>query len=88
MSATVLRQELLDQFRRLAAILHHGLAFIGLAAVVIILVRGQALFFDESPGPAVAAGSIRYDGTVSVLERVDSADSEKYRALINYVSRR
>src|SRR2546428_10863620 len=88
MSPTVLRQELLDQFRRLAAILHHGLAFIGLAAVVIILVRGQALFFDESPGPAVAAGSIRYDGTVSVLERVDSADSEKYRALINYVSRR
>ncbi len=88
MSTTELRQDLLDQFRRLAAILHHGLAFIGLAAVVIILVRGQALFFDESPGPAVAAGSIRYDGTVSVLERVDSADSEKYRALINYVSRR
>src|SRR5216683_8088370 len=88
MSTTELRQDLLDQFRRLAAILHRGLAFIGLAAVVIILVRGQALFFDESPGPAVAAGSIRYDGTVSVLERVDSADSEKYRALINYVSRR
>ena len=88
MSATVLRQELLDQFRRLVAILHHGLAFVGLAAMVIILVRGKALFFDESPGPAVAAGSIRYDGTVSVLERVDSADSEKYRALINYVSRR
>ncbi len=88
MSATVLRQELLDQFRRLVAILHHGLAFVGLAAMVIILVRGKALFFDESPGPAAATGSIRYDGTVSVLERVDSADSEKYRALINYVSRR
>src|SRR5712691_9233149 len=88
MSTTELRQELLDQFRRLAAILHHGLAFIGLAAVVIILVRGQALFFDESPGPAAAAGSIRYDGTVSVLAGVDSAESEKYRALINYVSRR
>src|SRR5258708_19375043 len=88
MSTTELRQDLLDQFRRLAAILHHGLAFIGLAAVVIILVRGQALFWDEGRGPAVAAGSIRYDGTVSVLERVDSADSEKYRALINYVSRR
>src|SRR6266581_1690544 len=38
--------------------------------------------------PAAATGSIRYDGTVSVLERVDSAGSEKYRALINYVSRR
>src|SRR5258708_33678235 len=88
MSTTELRQDLLDQFRRLAAILHHGLAFVGLAAVVIVLVRGKALFFDESPGPAAAAGSIRYDGTVSLLERVDSADSEKYRALINYVSRR
>src|SRR6266496_1129695 len=43
MSATVLRQELLDQFRRLVAILHHGLAFVGLAAMVIILVRAKAL---------------------------------------------
>ena len=88
MSTTGLMQDLRDQFRRLVAILHHGLAFVGLAAVVIVLVRGKALFFDESPGPAAAAGSIRYDGTVSLLERVDSADSEKYRALINYVSRR
>jgi len=48
MSATVLRQELLDQFRRLAAILHHGLAFIGLAAVVIILVRWVSSFFGHA----------------------------------------
>jgi hypothetical protein len=88
MSTTGLRQDLLDQFRRLVAILHHGLAFIGLAAVVIILVRGKALFFEESPGPAAAVGSVRYDGTISLLERVDSADSQKYQALISYVSRR
>lgn len=89
MSTTGLRQDLLDQFQRLVAILHHGLAFIGLAAVVIILIRGKALFLEETPGLAAAAvGSIRYDGTVSLLERVDGADSQKYRALINYVSRR
>lgn len=88
MSTTGLRQDLLDQFRRLAAIFHHGLAFIGLAAVVIILVRGKTLFLDETPGRAAAVGSIRYDGTVSLLERVDSADGEKYQALISYVSRR
>ena len=88
MSATVLRQELLDQFRRLVAILHHGLAFVGLAAVVIVLVRGKALFLEEAPGPAAAVGAIRYEGTVSLLERVDGADSQKYRALNNYVSRR
>jgi hypothetical protein len=88
MSTIGLKQDLLDQFRRLVEILHHGLAFIGLAAVVIILVRGKALFFDENPGPAATVGSIRYDGTVSLLERVDSEDGQKYRALINYVSRR
>jgi hypothetical protein len=88
MSTTGLRQRLLDPLGRLFAVLHHGLALIGLAAVVVILVRGKALFFDESPVRAATVGSIRYDGTVSLLERVDGADSQKYQALINYVSRR
>ena len=88
MSTTGLRQGLLDQMGRLFAVLHHGLALIGLAAVVVILVRGKALFFDEGPLRAATVGSIRYDGTVSLLERVDSADGQKYQALINYVSRR
>ena len=88
MSTTGLRQGLLDPLGRLFAVLHHGLALIGLAAVVVILVRGKALFFDEGPVRAATVGSIRYDGTVSLLERVDSADGQKYQALINYVSRR
>jgi hypothetical protein len=88
MSTTGLRQRLLDPLGRLFAVLHHGLALIGLAAVVVILVRGKALFFDEGPLRAATVGSIRYDGTVSLLERVDSADGQKYQALINYVSRR
>lgn len=88
MSTTGLRQGLLDPLGRLFAVLHRGLALIGLAAVVVILVRGKALFFDESPVRAATVGSIRYDGTVSLLERVDSADGQKYQALINYVSRR
>jgi len=40
----------------------------GLAAVVIILVRGKTLFFDEHASRSAAVGSIRYDGAVSLFE--------------------
>jgi len=75
-------------FRKLAIALHHGLALTGLVAVVLILMRGKALFFDEQAGPSAAIGSIRYDGAISLLDRADDPDVEKYRALANYVSRR
>src|SRR3989454_11399329 len=88
MNTTWTRQGLLDQFARVATILHHGLAFRGLAAVVLILVRGKTLFFDESASRSAAVGSIRYDGAVSLLDGADDADTRKYRALANYVSRR
>jgi len=86
MNTTWTKQGLLVRFAKVATVLHHGLAFIGLAAVVLVLVRGKALFFDESASAAV--GSIRYDGAVSLLDGADDADTQKYRALANYVSRK
>ena len=82
------KQGLLEQFGKVATMLHHGLALIGLTAVVLVLMRGRALFFDESSVRPATIGSIRYDGAVSLLERADDADAQKYRALSNYVSRR
>ena len=76
------------RFRKLAIVLHHGLALTGLVAVVLILMRGKALFFDGQAGPSAAIGSIRYDGAISLLDRADDPDAEKYRALANYVSRK
>src|SRR5260221_1636128 len=88
MNTTWTRQGLLDQFARVATILQHGLAFMGLAAVVLILVRGKPLFCDDPASRSAAVGSIRYDGAVSLLDGADDADTQKYRALANYVSRK
>src|SRR2546425_1831843 len=88
MNTTWTRQGLLDQFGRVATILHHGLAFLGLVAVLLILVRGKTLFLDENPARSAVVGSIRYDGAVSLLDRADDTDTQKYRALANYVSRK
>jgi soluble lytic murein transglycosylase-like protein len=97
MNTTEAKQDLLGRlrnvatvphFRELAIVLHHALAFTGLVAVVLILMRGKALFFDEHAAPSAAIGSIRYDGAISLLDRADDPDTEKYRALANYVSRK
>ena len=88
MYTTWTKQGLLVRFGRVATILHHGLALIGLAAMVLVLVRGKALFFDENTARSAAVGSIHYDGTVSLLDGADDADTQKYRALANYVSRK
>jgi soluble lytic murein transglycosylase-like protein len=88
MNTTEAKQSLLGRFGKVATVLHHGLALVGLAAVVLIVMRGKALFFDEQVSPSEAIGAIRYDGTVSLVERVDDADAQKYRALANYVSRK
>ena len=86
MNTTWTKQGLLVRFGKVATILHRGLALIGLAAVVLVLVRGKTLFFDESAAHSAAVGSIRYDGAVSLLDGADDADTQKYRALANYVS--
>jgi soluble lytic murein transglycosylase-like protein len=63
--------------------LHHGLALIGLAAVVFVVMQ-SALGLPEHAGRAAAQGSIRYDGE-SLIER---AEDVKHSALVSYVSRR
>jgi len=91
MNTTEAKQDLLGQYgkvAKVATVLHHGLALIGFAAVVLVFMRGKALFFDEHAGRSAAVGSIRYDGVVSLLDGADSADAQKYRALASYVSRK
>ena len=56
MNTTWTKQGLLVRFGRVATILHHGLALIGLAAMVLVLVRGKALFFDENTARSAAVG--------------------------------
>src|SRR5262245_16259913 len=94
MNTAWIRQYLLGQFGRVAAILHHGLALIGLVAVLLVLVRGKSFVLDKSvaldepPSRSATIGSIYYDGAVSLFEGAEEVDSQKYRALANYVSRR
>jgi len=71
-------------------ILHHGLALIGLVAVVLVPIR--AVHFqpiDGSIGRSTTIGEIRYDGQVAPpVELLDGANSQKLRALVSYLSRR
>lgn len=82
-----LKQWLQGRFGQMAATLHHGLALIGFAAVLFILVRGGQAMMDESTVRSAAFGPIRY-GTESLVERTEDGDNLKYRALAGYLSRR
>src|SRR5260370_31516762 len=91
MNTTEAKQDLVGKCGKVAKVatfLHHGRALIGLAAVVFVLMGGKAVLFDEQASPSAGIGSIRYDGAVSLLDRADDPDVEKYRALANYVSRK
>lgn len=88
MNTTWIKQRLLGQLGKTAAVLHHGLALIGLVAVLLVVVRGKSLFFEEQASRSATIGSIQYDGAVSLFEGEQEADGQKYRALANYVSRR
>src|SRR5882672_3044528 len=90
MNTTWTRQYLLGQFGKAGAILHHGLALIGLVAILLVIVRGKSLFYDsdEHQDRSATIGAIHYDGAVSLFEGAEEADSQKYRALASYVSRR
>jgi len=88
MDTTWNRQYLLGQFGKSAAILHHGLALVGLVAVLLVIARGKTLFFDEQPSRSASTGSIHYDVGASLFDGAQEADGQKYRALANYVSRR
>jgi len=83
-----MKQRSLGQMRTIGAILQQGLAFVGLAAVVLLLIRGKPVFPGESPVDPAAIGAIRFDGAVSLLERADGDDAQKYQALVSHLSRR
>ena len=88
MNTTWTRQDLLGKLGKTAALVHHGLALVGLVAVLLVIARGKTLFSDEQPNRSATIGSIQYDGAVSVYEGAQDADGEKYRAVASYVSRR
>ena len=88
MNTTWTRQYALGHLGRIGAMLHHGLALVGLVAVLLVAVRGKTLFFDEDPGRSATMGSIHYDVGTSLFEGAQEADGQKYRALANYLSRR
>jgi len=88
MHTTWTKQDLLGKLGKTAALVHHGLALIGLVAVLLVVARGKTLFSDEQPKRSATIGAIQYDGAVSVYEGAQDADGEKYRAVASYVSRR
>jgi soluble lytic murein transglycosylase-like protein len=81
-----LKQRLRNGTRNLLAMLHHGFALVGLAAVIFVVMQ-SAIGLPDSPGRAAAQGSIRYDGDL-FADRADDPDAARHRALVNYVSRR
>ena len=66
MNTTWTKQDLLGKLGKTAALVHHGLALIGLVALLFIVARGKTLFSDEQPNRSATIGSIQYDGAVSV----------------------
>ena len=87
MNASDLKQSLADRFVQLFSALHHGLAFIGLAALI-----GLSLYFGRAWSSApdsrsTVFGTIRYDG-LALFEPVVDSDDPKYRVLASYLSRR
>src|SRR5262252_3141181 len=72
--------------RTVLAALYHGLALIGLAAVVFVVMQ-SALGLPENAGRASAQGPIRFDGDL-FADRADDPDAARHRALVSYVSRR
>lgn len=89
MNINWLKHRLAGRLGLALTVLHHGLALIGLVAVVMVLVRGT--YFrpvDESVGRSTTIGAVRYDGQVAPLGLLDGANGLKFRAVVSYLSRR
>jgi soluble lytic murein transglycosylase-like protein len=81
-----LKQSVRTGIRAIAATVHHGLAFIGLAAVIFVVMQ-SAVGLPDGLGRASAQGPIRFESEL-LADRADDADAAKHRALVSYVSRR
>jgi soluble lytic murein transglycosylase-like protein len=83
MDKAELKQSLRTGIGAIATTVHHGLAFIGLAAVIFIVVQ-SLVGLPESLGRAAAQGPIRFDGDLLA----DDPEAVRHRALVSYLSRR
>lgn len=88
MHTTWVNQRLLEQLNRTSTLLYHGLALIGVVAVLFALARGQSLVPRDQPNRSATVGAIRYGGAISPFDGAQEADGQKYRVLANYLSRR
>jgi energy-converting hydrogenase Eha subunit A len=72
---------------RLWTMLHHGLALVGLVAIMALVSQAGHLFPSGSNGDSESFGTIRYED-VSLFDVVDESENPRYRALATYLSRR
>lgn len=67
--------------------LHHGLALIGLVAMLVLFSQTGRLIPSEASGASASFGTIRYEGD-SLFNASDASTNPRYRALAVYLSRR
>ncbi len=87
MNASALKRCLTVQFSSFVSMLHHGLALVGLAAVILFAVQLGRSWGASSDNRSTAFGQIRYDG-LALFEPVIDSEDPRYRALASYLSRR
>src|SRR5256885_2274411 len=91
MNATDVLQHLKRGCARCFSVLHNGLAVLGFAAVVTLLVQGGKIRPELWPGNS-ASGAIRHDGVIAQAQAVepalDPAEDSRYKTLANFLSRR
>jgi len=87
MNTTTLRQYADLRFAKVFRLLHNGLAIVGLAALLVLVLPGERSP-DPQPasGKATTFGTIRYDG-MSLFEPAEP-DNPKFRVIANFLSRR
>lgn len=87
MSASALKQSLAVRISSFVSVLHHGLALVGLVAVILAAVQMGRPWGASSDNRSTVFGTIRYDG-LALFEPVVDSEDPKYRALASYLSRR
>lgn len=87
MNASALKRSLAGRFSSFVSALHHGLALVGLIAVILVAVQAGRSSAGTSDNRSIAFGTIRYDG-LALFEPVADSDDPRYRALASYLSRR
>jgi len=87
MIASALKRGLTVRFSSFVSMLHHGLALVGLAAMILFAVQMGRSWGASSDNRSTAIGQIRYDG-LAFFEPVIDSEDPRYRALASYLSRR